>query len=66
MLEKEFTAANGYAYRVQVNEEDAERYGVKPRTKAENKKGPEPADKKADEDTSSPAKRPGAARRRGQ
>lgn len=62
MLEQEFTAANGYTYRVQVNDEDAERYGLKPRKKAENKKGPEPENKKDDDKP----RRPGAARRREQ
>ena len=64
MLEQEFTAANGYTYRVQVNDKDAERYGLKPRKKAENKKGPEPENKAAYED--SKPRRPGAARRREQ
>lgn len=63
MLEQEFTVANGYTYRVQVREEDAEKYGLKPRKKAENKKGPEP-ENKADGEDSAPS-RPGAARRRG-
>lgn len=65
MLEKELTAANGYAYRVQVNEEDAERYGLKPRKRAENKKGPEPENKAEGEGDKAP-RRPGAARRRDQ
>lgn len=64
MLEKELTAANGYTYRVQVNEEDAEKFGLKPRKRAENKKGPEP-ENKADEGDKAP-RRPGAARRRDQ
>lgn len=64
MLEKELTAANGYTYRVQVDEDDAERFGLKPRKKAQNKKGPEPEDKKGDEGEK--PRRPGAARRREQ
>lgn len=65
MLEKELTAANGYTYRVQVNDEDAEKYGLKLRKRAENKKGPEPEDKAGDEGDKAP-RRPGAARRREQ
>ena len=61
MQEYELTAANGYAYRVQLSDEDAERYGKrKPRRTAENKKAAEET-KSADD---KPAGRPGAARRR--
>lgn len=64
MRKKTLTAANGYAYTVQVNDEDAERYGLKPSKRAVNEKGPEPENKRDDE--ADKPRRPGAARRREQ
>jgi hypothetical protein len=64
MREKKFTAANGYEYRVQVNDEDAEAYGLKPAKKATTTRGPEPEKKDEEPAGETRPARPGAARRR--
>lgn len=64
MQSYEVEGRNGYTYFIQATEEDAKRLGLVKESKPENKRAV-PENKEVTEETpKTPAKRPGAARRK--